>query len=835
MAWRESRSSRKRLFLFISSMLLGVAALVAISSFGQNLESAVDEQAKSLLGADLLIYSRRPFSKEAEALIHSLQGEQSRETRFSSMLYFSQSEDTRLVQVRAIEGDFPYYGVLETSPPKAARSFRNGPYALVDERLMLQSDAQVGDSVKIGAVAFRIGGRLRKSPGEALATTIIAPRVYIPMSYLEQTGLIQVGSRVSYRTYFKFNPGTDVEKLLKNVRPELRKYRLRSDTVEERKSSLGRSMENLYRFLNLVGFIALLLGGIGVASAIHTYIKQKLSTVGTLRCLGAKSSQAFTIYLIQAIVMGLVGATLGALLGIGIQALLPPVVNDFLPVRIPFVLSWNAIVQGIGIGLGIVLLFALLPLLTVRKISPLLTLRFPYEENAAAPKEPLRWFIYGAIVIAICSFAIAQTQRWTHGLAFSAAVVLAFLLLFAVAKSITFLVKKYFPTSWDYVWRQGLANLYRPNNQTVVLMLSLGLGTFLITTLYLLHSTLLRQVSLAGSGDKPNMVLFDIQSDQREQIIQTLHSFGLPILQDVPIVTMRLASVNGKPVEKIAQDDDSSIPRWALFREYRSTYRERLTDSEELTAGSWQARADDPSDAIMVSLEERIAKDLNVSPGDQLVFNVQGVPIETTVGSIRKVDWQRVQTNFFMVFPTNVLEEAPQFHVLVTRVNSPQVSANLQRTVIKRFPNVSTIDLAMILETVDTVLSKVAFVIRFMALFSVITGLIVLAGALVSSRYQRARESVLLRTLGASRDQITKIMAIEYLFLGVFAALTGLILAIASSWALAYFIFETEFVLHAVPLLVALVVVVGLTLLVGMLNSRGLCDHPPLEALRAEG
>ena len=486
-------------------------------------------------------------------------------------------------------------------------------------------------------------------------------------------------------------------------------------------------------------------------------------------------------------------------------------------------------------GLAIGLLFALLPLLPLRRISPLLALRVSYEEKETLPREPLQWILYTAIGSSIFLFAIAQTRRLIHGLAFAGAIVLVFLLLTAVAKLITFLVRKYCPESWPYVWRQGLANLHRPNNQTIVVMLSLGLGTFLITTLYLIQGTLLQEISLTGSGDQPNLVLFDIQSDQREEIIQLVSSQDLPVEQSVPIVTMRLASVKGRTVEEIAQNRDSSVRRWPLFREFRATYRDSLIDSEELLSGTWQARVEDPSDLVLISLEEDMARDLNVSLGDKLVFDVQGVPIETTLGNTRREDWRRFQTNFLLVFPAGVLEEAPQFHVLMTRADSPEASAELQRMVVERFPNVSTIDLALVLDTVDTVLSQVSVVIRSMALFSILTGLIVLVGAVVSSRYQRTRESVLLRTLGASRDQITKILAVEYFSLGLLAALTGLTLSIASSWALAFFVFETEFVVELVPLLVALVVVVGLTLLIGIINSRGMCDRSPLEVLRAEG
>lgn len=833
MAWRESRSTGKRLLLFISSIVLGVAALVAINSFGYNLERAVNEQAKSLLGADLVITHRQPFSQETEELFGSWGGEQSREARLASMVYFPESDGMRLVEIRALEGGFPYYGTLVTSPPEAAERFRKGPYALVDDRMMLQFDVEVGDPVKIGTFHFTVAGKLQRIPGETMTETLIVPRVYIPLAYLSQTELVQFGSRVSYRNAFRFGPMTDVEQLLEEAAPHLESQHLRSITVEDRKRRLGRSMENLYRFLSLVGFIALLLGGIGVASAIHIHIKQRLNTVAILRCLGASSRQASTIYLIQAAVMSLAGAAAGVLLGIGIQNLMPLVVREFLPVAISFEVSWRAVWQGLVMGLGIGLLFALLPLLTVRRISPLLALRFTYEKEDALPREPLRWLVYGLIVLAIFLFSLSRTQRWTHGLAFTGGTVAAFIFLVAVASLITFLVKRFFPNSWSYVWRQGLANLYRPNNQTIVVMLALGLGTFLITTLFLVQSTLLNAVSLAGSGDRPDMVLFDIQSDQREEILQIVRSMDLPIQQDVAIVTMRLASVNGRTVQEISEDPERRRRDWALFREYRSTYRENLIDSEELLAGEWQGRVG-PSDEVRISLEKSIARDLGVSVGDQLVFDVQGTPIETVVGSLRQVDWERMQANFFVVFPAGVLEDAPQFHVLMTQVRSAETSAQLQRIVVQRFPNISTIDMALVLETVDAVLDNVTFVIRTMALFSILTGLVVLVGAVISSRYQRIRESVLLRTLGASRAQIRKIMAIEYLFLGFFAALTGLILALVSSWALSQFLFETEFVVEIQPVVAVFCVVVGLTMLIGALSSRGLTDRPPLESLRAE-
>lgn len=834
MAWRDSRSSRKRLLLAASAITLGIAALIAISAFEVNVREAVHNQAKSLLGADLVLSSRQPFTPETEALIASLGGEQAREIRCSSMAYFPKSHDTRLVQVRALEGNFPYYGTLETDPHNAAQTFVSGPNALVDDGLLLQFDAQVGDVLKLGAFTFRIAGRLKKIPGEAAAAALIGPRVYIPMAYLPQTALIQEGSLVTYKVYFKFAEETDTEQLLETIQPHLHEHRLEGDTVQQRAARVGRVMDNLSRFLNLVGFIALLLGGVSVASAIHVYIKEKLTTVAILRCVGARAQQTFAVYLLQAAALGLIGAVFGALVGLAVQTGLPLLLRDFLPVNLPLTISWSVVLQGIISGIGIVLLFALLPLLAVRRISPLLALRSSYEDSHPERQDPLRWLVSLLIVLSICAFALTHSERWTYGLGFCAGLGVVFALLAAVAKLLMILVKAYCPGSWPYVWRQGLANLYRPNNQTLLLVLALGLGTCLIMTLYLTQRMLLQHVSLAGGADQPNVVLFDIQSDQHEPVEDLVRSFTLPVLQQAPLVTMRLAAIKGRSVQDLRSDASAAIPDWALQWEYRATYRKNLIETETVIAGTWQGRADGLSDTVTVSLEEDIARALGVTLGDELVFDIQGVPVTTTVGSIRKVDWQRVQPNFFVVFPTGVLENAPQTYVLVTRVPSNDVSAAVQRAVVQQFPNVSAIDLSVILHTLDAILGKISFAIRFMALFTIGVGLLVLASAVITSRYQRIRESVLLRTLGASRTQLRKITAVEYLLLGGFSAVTGLLLAIVASWALAYFLFEVIFIPAGVAVVLALLLVIGLTVLIGMLGSRGVTNHPPLAVLRAD-
>lgn len=831
MAWRDSRTSRKRLLLFSCSIVLGIAALTAIGSLGSNLERAVEEQAKSLLGADLELNSREPFSPDEEALFRQLGGEQSRETTFSTMIYFPRGEGTRLVQVRAVEGGFPFYGKLDTEPTAAAAQFRQSGGALVDGAILLQFKAKVGDEIRLGELTTRIAGELKKVPGESVALAAIAPRVFIPMNDLLRTGLLRPGSLVRYRIYFKFDSSTDAPKLVKKIEPQLDQFRLGHETVEQRKRELGRAMENLYHFLNLVGFIALLLGGVGVASAIHAHVKQKLGTVALLRCLGGSVSQTFAIYLAQGMALGLFGALAGAAAGVAIQSALPPVLADFIPFDFQFRTSWWAVSRAVGIGFVICFLFALLPLLAVRRVSPLTAIRVSFE-TAKTQRDPLRWLLSAALGLGILAFALTQTRDWRVGLGFAGGLGVVFAVLTGIAAGLIFLTRRLTAQKLSFAWRQGLANLHRPNNRTLLLLLSLGLGTFLMLSLYLVQRTLLTQLVSTGGTNQANTVFFDIQPDQREAVLQLVRSLNLPVLDEAPIVTMRLTSVKGRSVESILAEKTNEIPRWSLRHEYRSTFTDHLRDGEKILSGQWQPQVKAETSPVPVSVEEGLATELRVGLGDELDFDIQGVPINTRVASLRQVDWRRIQPNFFIVFPRGVLEDAPAMHVVVTRVASADEAARVQSAVVKQFPNVSTIDLRLILQTLDSILGKISFVVRFMAMFTVLTGLLVLAGALLTGRYQRIQESILLRTLGASRKQVLRILLVEYFSLGVLAALTGILLALVAAWALCRFVFHIHFEPAFAPLLIALVSVPGLTMLTGLLMSRGVLNQPPLAILR---
>lgn len=835
MAWRDTRRNRGKLVLFLSSIVLGIAALVAINSFRYSLQHAIDDKAQSLIGADLVIGMNKEPDSLALAIVDSVKalGARSDENRLTSMLYFPKSNASRLVQVRALEGGFPYFGAIETIPESASRTFREGRKALVDHNLMLQYEAKPGDSIRIGNQSFVIEGELHKIPGQTALTSTIAPAVYIPRQYVNETGLLQRGSRISYYYYFDLPDTVEPDTLGKSLESRFEEYGMFYDTVETRKESMGDAYDELARFLALVGFVALLLGCVGVASAVHVYMRDKLATIGILRCLGMSGKQAFLVYLFQVMGMGLLGGVAGAVLGSAVQLLLPQLFKTFLPVQVDAYFSIAAVAQGILLGVVVSVLFALLPLLTIRLVSPLITLRASIE-HLTNQRDPLRWAVYGLIFLFILMFSRWQMGTWWQALSFTGGVIAAFLVLALLAKGLSLLVKRYFPVTWGYVWRQGLANLYRPNNQTLLLMVSIGLGTALIGTLYLVQRTLLSEVSIAGSENQPNLVLFDIQNAQRDEVINITKAQGLPILQLDPIVTMRLEQINELTGAAVRADTTLDISPRTFTREYRVTYRSKLSDAEKTLKGNWTGTYDGKSELVPISLEEGYAERIKADIGDTLLFNVQGAPITTQIVHLREVDWNRVQSNFLVVFPAGVLEDAPQFHVLMTRSDNDQQAAQFQRQIVEQFPNISTIGLDLILKTLDEVVSQISFVIQFMALFSIFTGLLVLIGSVNVSKFQRIQESVLLRTLGASRKQIFAITFLEYILLGLLAAATGLVIAFTAAWALAVFSFEVEFTLVVWPLFVILGVVTLLTVGVGLLNSRGILNRPPLEVLRRE-
>jgi putative ABC transport system permease protein len=833
MAWRDARHNFSRLFLFAASLITGIAAVVALDALNNTLQSDIDTNAKELLGADIVINGDKKFGTEMITLLDSTKLQQASEADMASMILFLNNNQSRLIRLVALEGPFPFYGEIETKPANAYQLLQaDSTGVMLDETLASQFGVSSDDSVKIGKTTFKVVGVVSKIPGGGGIMTTFTPSVYIPMTALDSTGLVQFGSRVTYKKFLKTASETQTKETVDKFGPLFKKHGHSYETVESRKEGLGEGFRSIYKFFSLLAFVALILGCIGVASSVHIYAREKREEVAVLRCVGSSGWQAFNIFFIQIFILGIIGSAIGAFLGLAIQQAIPFLLKDLIPFHMGTIIPWNSVGLGLLLGSIVSVLFSILPLVSVRYVAPLTVLRSEQQGKPIYSKTK----IIALILIGLFPFAFAaiQTKSVWMGLFFFLGLLAALGSLTLVAMGLLFLIRKFFPHGASFVMRHSLSGLFRPNNQTRVLMVTIGLGAFIISTLNIIEQSLLGQVEFTGQENQSNTILFDIQREQKDGVVKLMKDNQLKVNQVVPIITCRLSEVKGKPVSILQADTTDNIPNWALSREYRVTYRDTLhTAAEELIKGDLQTKREG-KDSVWLTISEGMEENLGVTVGDSLVFDVQGIPIKAFISGIRKVEWPKDPPNFIFVFPAGVLENAPQIFVTATRIDDQQQANRFQHQLVMAYPNVSLVDLRLILGTINELFNKLGLVIRFLALFSVITGLIVLAGAVINSKFLRIKENVLLRTIGARTRQIMAITLIEYAWLGLFSAITGMILSIGSGWLLATFFFEITFGFDALELLLIVVSVTLLTMTIGWLNSREVINTPPLQILRKE-
>lgn len=909
LAWRESRTARRRLALYMSSIAFGVAALVAIDSFAGNVTRSIREQSRTLLGGDMALQARAAFPAVVDTLLDSLRTDNiatSRVTTFASMALAEPSGGTRLVQVRAVSPGYPFYGEIETIPANAWSRVHNESIVFVDPSLLVALDASVGDSLRLGQKMFAIAGTLGNVPGDAGITAVIGPRVYLSDKWLDATALLKFGSRAEYDVVLKLPASLATPAAAKTMARDLRRRidpkaaaqqeaqeargeerrgpggedepppadsaatkatadsvakvaepapdaasglvsgavrtRVRVRTVADTERDFTESVARLADFLSIIGLIALLLGGIGVASGVNAFVSAKIDTVAVLRCLGATSRQVLALYVVQSAAMGLVGAIAGTLLGVAVQFLLPGVVSDFLPIDVELALEPRPLVLGLATGVWVSLVFAMRPLLALRRVSPLQAIRREMD-NTALPREwndPARLTVDALLVSSIIGIVVSRIGSVRQGLYISAAIGGAVLVLWIAATLLIAAARRSTRPSWPFELRQGIANLHRPANQTRAVTLALGFGAFLLSTVYLVQANLLSRVQATSAGSAGNLLFFDVQDDQAAPLDSLLRARQHPVVQQTPIVTMRIDALNGRSVSSLMADTSARRAGWALRREYRSTYRDSIVGSEALVAGKWFAdsatraktRATNPDAPFEVSFERDLATDLGVALGDTVTWNVQGVPVTTVVTSFRTVNWARFEANFFVVFAPEALRRAPQQFVVVANVPAGPAIAAVQRDIVRRFPNISSVDLTLVRQTIGAIVDKVTLAIRFLGLFSLAMGIPVLFSAVAATRRARLREGVLLRTLGASRAQVARVLLAEYGALGALGALTGMVLAFAGAWGLTRFVFKDPFDPAVGPTFVIAAGMLLLTMAIGLLTSRDVYKETPMAAIR---
>ena len=570
--------------------------------------------------------------------------------------YLPQKDETQFVKIKAIEGAFPFYGELLTEPKAASTQFQSHGSALVDDALMFEYELEIGDSIKLGNKLFAIEGRLMNSVGSVSLGASFAPTVCIDQRYVSETNLVQPGSIVEYKYYIKTPDDFDREGW-DNNRDRMKPFReqdFRVTTIEDQRRRLDRAFGFLNSFLNLVALVSLILGCIGVASSVFIYIKSKIPSIAVFRCLGMRGGQAFMVYFLQIFVLGFIGVLIGTALGSALQVVLPALLKDVLPYEVNLSISWRAVAQGLTIGTIVTSLFATVPLLAVRLVSPLRTLRASVDDDVS-PRDPIKWAIYVLIILSLFGFLYSLTGEVRTSTMFTVGLLIAFFLLFAMSSLIMWVVKKFVPRNWNYVFRQGLSNLYRPNNQTRTLIVSIGLGTAILTLLFIIQGLILANVNSMDAGNQPNMILYGIETSQKDKVAAMTQEQNMPIVQQVPIVTMKLDGWKGKSKSDWMQDTTMRARRWVVHREARVTYRDSLEFDETLIEGEYTGTIA-PGDSVFISVDKGWAEDMDVWIGDELVWNVQGAIIKTYISSIREIEFRSMRTRFFVLFPNGVLE-----------------------------------------------------------------------------------------------------------------------------------------------------------------------------------
>ncbi|MCZ6729178.1 MAG: ABC transporter permease [SAR324 cluster bacterium] len=831
MLWRETRASWKRQLLFVLSIAAGVGGLVAVKSFSYGMEEAIRVEARSLMASDLSLSSHRTFdSAEREALrrLESRGAEVTYNTGFAAMALVLPGERAHLVDVRAVGKGYPFYGEVETRSGRSLRELLRDDTVLVHPVALTQLGVRVGERLRIGEREFRIAGVIKREPDRPVQFLALGPQVLMTDAGGRATGLIQPTSHVHYQALVKLPPPFDPLAVARELKENLPGRSARIRAYDESQPRVRRFLDRLTDYLKLVGLAALMLGGIGVSGAIRSFLGQKMDTLAILKCLGATSRHLFAVYLLQSMALGLAGSFAGAAIGLGAQIVLLDMLSPFLPTTFAPAISLQAALEGVLLGLITTLWFALPPLLLVRRVRPARVFRRQVE---AAPAARLRHTVLSVVSALVLVGGLAVWQLGASKLTAIAlgGLVATFLVLQFAAWGALLLLRR-LPKPASFVWKQGLASLYRPGNQTSAIVVSLGLGVLLVLAVFLIQHDLLRQVTANPPERQPNLFLIDIQKSQREEVGTLLAETGAQGIEMIPVVRGRMRALNGErlQLDKIANPELRRI----LGFEFAFTYRGALSDGESLIEGRFER---DPAVAgAQVSIAEWWADATGLGPGDTVTVDIQGIPVHATITSVRHIDWTNRRANFSFVFLPGALEKAPQMFVAAVRVEGPERQADLQRKLVMRLPNVSVIDIAAILRSIQEIIDRIGTVIQFMAVFCIAVGLVILMGAIGTTKYERIREAVLFKTLGATRHAVARVLATEYLLIGTLAGLVGSLAAAGLSWGLVRFVFEGQWELMPLPYLAAWGGTSLVIMAAGLASSLDVLLKKPLQVLREE-
>ncbi len=882
MAWRETRAAWRHFFYFLVCIAIGVGALTGVSLFGTQVEQAVTREARGLLGGDLEIRLSRLISSQGQDVLNLLSEREVALTHVSELVAMAAKTEsspngqlTQIIELKAVESQYPLYGALRLEPQEdlshlLRRQTHQCPDrpcfgVVVQESLLIRMGITVGERLKIGQGLFVITGVVRMEPDRMANAFSLGPRVLMSQEGLHATELIKMGSRIRERYLVKI-PGTmPPEPLLYELRERLAPDSARVSSYRDAQPQLKQSLEQLTRYLGLIGLTALFVGGLGVATSVHAFVREKLNTIATLKTVGADSPTIIWTYGLQAMLLGLIGSLVGLMIGMLLHQGLPWMIAalmasdlldqlGFAKNGIPLTLA--PLAKGLALGMLSTLLFTLWPLLTIRDVKPARIFR--REIVPLAPpttQRTIRWWqawreldrvkalVSVGIGLGLALLSVWQAGSWKVGLLFILAFAAAVLLLGASARGVLMALKKC-PRPKALVLRQALGNVIRPGSQAASITIAIGIAVMVVTTVSLVERSLLAQVGDSRPIDSPTFFFIDIQPDQAEEMTTLLrrHSSD-PAPRLTPLVRSRLSAVKDEPIkieatseeeeqkEKVAQREERR-KKWYQTREYVLTFLQDLPKDNKIVQGEWWK----PGQVFtkpLISIEEDAAKQLGLTVGDTMELDIQGMPVTGEISSIRQVEWGNFSTNFYMIFSPGALEEAPHTYVATVRV-APTEELALQQAVVASFPNVTAINMGDVLDGFARVLDRLSLAIRAMALFCILSGGLVMAAALAATRYRRLYESVILKALGAPRSVIVRSFAAEYAFLGALGGLLGCVLASALSWAVLETVFDLSWGLHPAVLAAGFIATITLTMLVGFLSTYRLLGQPPLAVLRQE-
>ncbi len=824
MAWRDSRGSRRRLALFLSAMVVGVAALVSILSFVSSMERTINRDAGSLLGGDLRIRSDEPISEELAAMLSELGGTQSRQVSFAAQARHDRSRLTRTVRVRAMDRHFPLYGEFLVSPPEAAEQFRQGAGVLVSQGVQAAISAAPGDSLTIRGKRFAVAGILLGSRTERAIQMLMEPPIYMALSELDSLQ----SAAAAYEAFVRLDGDQDLEALREEIRAA---HDLSVRTRDDEKEDWQEFLNLFERFFGITGFFALLLGGLGVGSVLQVHLKERRDSIALLRCMGASKGQAAGIYLAQALMMGLAVGLLAGVVGSLGQVLLPMGFADLLPVDIDYSVSPRGLLAGAGLGTGATLVFALVPLASLRSVAPLEALRSAFGQRPFVKK---RLGAYGLVGLGIFICAMTQTGSMLVALLYLGVIGVCLGILALVAFGVIRLSRAISPVVRSYVWRQGMANLHRPNNQTLMMVIALGMGTVMIMAQVLVEGAVSREATTFDSLEDamPDLMLTRVPSSDVPGVEALIHSHDLEIHSTSSFVRVTVDSVFGPPGNAMA--DGPEVRPWSI-----ASFARDHPDSLIALEGDYVKQWDGSSAVAPIGITQRAQEsELSLAVGDTVrlvVFDEDTVDVYVSsvvpAPSMEAGGWQDGGRGS-LVLPDGALQALPHFRSYALVGADAQAVSMFYGAATERFPDLHMFNLPLVLGVLGEVLRRISSVIRFLSLFSVAAGIMVLAGATMVSRQARVREVALLKTLGASRRQVYAVLCSEYLLLALVVAATGLGLALAVTWAVTGFQLQVALWAPWQPLVSAVVILMGLMLGVGLLSTRGVYAQTPLMALR---